>query len=620
MALSISSSLIACRRVFNELIEDIQGVRDGNLEGLCIKDWEDERGRLRMWAANIGAHQIGQSSLEFRLRDSSHIRQQIIKLLNELLHRLNDGRAIIANGEDSDIESIHSLGSSENEAPRTETQQLRKNIATIINCLFEMSILVRKPARHDIRVGSTQDEMTDYEWVDQRHVTDKFPNADGNLALRLARAITQRRRYLKYRERHAAKLRQGIDHGAPGALHSGSEVLSETVATNIRNWNLDFDDKASDSGFTQTSYASTLLSGDHLTIPAPPRASHDGAPFECPYCFFVIMIRSRTAWNRHVFHDLQPYVCIDINCVTPNKLYPTRHDWSNHLRTMHPHKELLQAGTGKQIARHNCPLCGDAQSTQERYDRHVAHHLQELALFVLPRNNDDSNDGESDVELGTRYSRGTSLLVNSETSSDRRKRLPGEAVPDPGPVGRGSQDRHNGDEFSVIADFGVEGKIMEVPDKINEGQPLPTIYPAPVWPSGNRTKRQRTTPGEATHECKICGKLFKRAYNYKSHMETHNPDRKFPHYCTAMVGDTPCTKKFLRKGDLDRHYDSVSALAVTRDEGRNFSLSSRFMSEDGITSVRSAAIGSLARKHSGGIQRTDARGSSAALRRRMLGR
>ena len=81
----------------------------------------------------------------------------------------------------------------------------------------------------------------------------------------------------------------------------------------------------------------------------------------------------------------------------------------------------------------------------------------------------------------------------------------------------------------------------------------------PILPSVTRMKkkRQRTTPEEATHECRVCGKLFKRSYNWKSHMETHNPERKYPHPCTAMIGTTPCSKKFQRKTDLDRHYDSV---------------------------------------------------------------
>ena len=87
----------------------------------------------------------------------------------------------------------------------------------------------------------------------------------------------------------------------------------------------------------------------------------------------------------------------------------------------------------------------------------------------------------------------------------------------------------------------------------------PRFNGAPVLPSVNRIKkkRQRTTPEEATHECRVCGKLFKRSYNWKSHMETHNPDRKYPHPCTATIDGQPCSKKFQRKTDLDRHYDSV---------------------------------------------------------------
>lgn len=81
--------------------------------------------------------------------------------------------------------------------------------------------------------------------------------------------------------------------------------------------------------------------------------------------------------------------------------------------------------------------------------------------------------------------------------------------------------------------------------------------PLPSNANRIKKKRQRTTPEEATHECRVCGKLFKRSYNWKSHMETHNPERKYPHPCTAMIGNQPCMKKFQRKTDLDRHVDSV---------------------------------------------------------------
>lgn len=88
---------------------------------------------------------------------------------------------------------------------------------------------------------------------------------------------------------------------------------------------------------------------------------------------------------------------------------------------------------------------------------------------------------------------------------------------------------------------------------------------APIIPSAIarlKKKRKQTTPEEATHECRVCGKLFKRSYNWKSHMETHNPERKYPHPCTAVVNGVLCTKKFQRKTDLDRHNESVSSIPI----------------------------------------------------------
>ena len=146
----------------------------------------------------------------------------------------------------------------------------------------------------------------------------------------------------------------------------------------------------------------------------------------------------------------------------------------------------------------------------------------------------------------------------------------------------------------------------------SEEQRIPQGAGAPILPSVNRIKkkRQRTTPEEATHECRVCGKLFKRSYNWKSHMETHNPDRKYPHPCTATVGDTPCTKKFQRKTDLDRHYDSVSHGLDAFERFRGMLTVSRYISKRATTNAISVAIVLLVETHSEDTQRTDARSDS----------
>ncbi|KAK7554282.1 hypothetical protein IWX50DRAFT_637426 [Phyllosticta citricarpa] len=65
--------------------------------------------------------------------------------------------------------------------------------------------------------------------------------------------------------------------------------------------------------------------------------------------------------------------------------------------------------------------------------------------------------------------------------------------------------------------------------------------------------RNATTLENAKYECELCGKLFQRLYNHKSHMETHDPKRVFPHICAA----NGCERKFVRRTDLVRHEQSV---------------------------------------------------------------
>ena len=141
---------------------------------------------------------------------------------------------------------------------------------------------------------------------------------------------------------------------------------------------------------------------------------------------------------------------------------------------------------------------------------------------------------------------------------------------------------------------------------------LPRFDMQPIIPSDQRVKkkRQRTTPEEATHECRVCGKLFKRSYNWKSHMETHNPERKYPHPCTAMIGDAPCTKKFQRKTDLDRHHDSVSTSTLQIIDSAN---KSRFTLKPEITGATFVETALHVVIRSGDIPKTDVRRDSSLV-------
>lgn len=68
-----------------------------------------------------------------------------------------------------------------------------------------------------------------------------------------------------------------------------------------------------------------------------------------------------------------------------------------------------------------------------------------------------------------------------------------------------------------------------------------------------RARKRLTTKEEANFQCEVkgCGKLFSRSYNFKAHMETHDSNREYPFPCGE------CSKKFVRKTDLQRHHQSV---------------------------------------------------------------
>ena len=44
----------------------------------------DQIGSFRVWAANMGAHRMGRMSLDYKLREASHVHDAVLELLEEL--------------------------------------------------------------------------------------------------------------------------------------------------------------------------------------------------------------------------------------------------------------------------------------------------------------------------------------------------------------------------------------------------------------------------------------------------------------------------------------------------------------------------------------------------------
>ncbi|CAF9904963.1 MAG: hypothetical protein HETSPECPRED_004835 [Heterodermia speciosa] len=402
MATSISSLIRSCLQTYESLIKDLRGSNFAHEDARICVLWEDQLGRLRVWTANIGAHQTGPSSLDYRLRDASHIRQLLVKLLEDLSQTLKDVQYLIAEDSTVDSASDDSAVSFSND-PARELTGLHEGLVSIVDCLYQTSVLVRRPARHDILIDRDPENVAKFEPYDIRHVEEKFPHMDRELARILGAANTRRRRHLNYLKRHHVKLGKGLENLGGNQSDAAMSEMSGTIATELESQIDSRAETSSETGVSQTSYATSLGTGEGLTIPALPKESIYGSPFECPYCFHMITIQRHGEWQKHIMEDITPYSCIFPDCHMQNRLFASRHEWFGHLQKVH-RLYLSQRGEDYEMsprtesknvdspATENCPLCAESLSSLRQFERHVARHLQELALFVLNRQETDDTD------------------------------------------------------------------------------------------------------------------------------------------------------------------------------------------------------------------------------------
>lgn len=414
MATNIATVLNECLKEFTELTNSGALTRYNN--EVSKHRWLDELGRLRIWTGNIGAHQTGQSSLDYRLRDASHLKNETVKLLQRLLRLLRDLANVMEDedqveDENDEVFFKDSELELEEDNGMTDIQMLFQSLRNTINLLFQISMSIRRPADHDRLLGvKVKDESYFEPWA-QQHISHKFPDATGSIIPRLSAAMARQKAVLKYFEGHREK-RKGLSGDGDIGTQSSETVATEMV---LAEDHLQFLEANSTSGISQTSYAPSIsTSNESLSVPAPPRESANENPFECPYCCLVIKIKGKKDWARHVFRDLMPYVCISAECSTPSKLYESRRQWYDHMCQSHSMMAGLQSGS-------NCPLCQVPLHLPVTFDRHVGHHMEQLALFVLPRTT-PSEEASSRTASNGPYL--PAFRDESTLSTDSVKRLP----------------------------------------------------------------------------------------------------------------------------------------------------------------------------------------------------
>ncbi|KAL8676089.1 MAG: hypothetical protein Q9186_007357 [Xanthomendoza sp. 1 TL-2023] len=336
------------------------------------------------------------------------------------------------------------------------------------------------------------------------------------LVKRLAKANTRRRQQFKYWRARRVKIQASSEPAkdsnflirSSNVLGTEQQQLLETpmpgqpapsmpsTATRLDPAIVNLDDTT--SIISTSTYAKLTKGPAHdLEIPQLPKKLRGKKEFECPYCHVLCSGRlgSPRLWNQHVLCDLRPYICTYEDCKDadqqfdsfkqwlaheandhrlarecvehPGEIFRSVTDWREHIAAHHidspstKHLETTANDYGISEEDRACPICTDEAVTPE----HVGIHLQQLALFALPRstgleddlNPDDAASVATADDLGRDREEDSDML--SLPNEDGR---PPEAVygvdfndvgnvlADLDPYELASDNRHIDDDWSVI--------------------------------------------------------------------------------------------------------------------------------------------------------------------------
>ncbi|KAF5879364.1 putative ankyrin repeat protein [Botrytis fragariae] len=443
----------------------------------------------KAWGNNIAAFQnvMIRSSLEFRLREATEIQQRVLKILANLQVSLYEAALIITGKEPNESWPAEEHSDSDNEEPdskpeqTSELQELFKAMRDANTNLLKLSMVIRNsPDRDDYLKAATRygfDASYDIGHVREKHGSAK--NSADWLIVRLGKAITRRRQYLKYRNDHHGKLTRDWDdvmineeEDKTIALTKATTFVENTTAVQTHGSDL------GGSFGSQTSYEATTMgeSTGVLNVPSHPKMGFEdvpfqfGSPFQCPYCLTEQVVKNRSAWKRHVFRDLKPYVCTFKGC--DQRMFSSRNEWFAHELQNHRrewacqqcqhapfssssayevhlnscHQVELKGSQLKalllqseepvdKVSATACRLCdqwetniedkeydykrlfpdkgqpSQSHGTSRQFRRHLGRHMEQLALFALPMNEDAMEDNSLSEE--EHYEESSASVVKS---------------------------------------------------------------------------------------------------------------------------------------------------------------------------------------------------------------
>lgn len=297
----ISAAMELCLSGFDSVLA-ITGSRGAHSADIHL---DDQKVRLKIWSAKVGALKTGSTSLESRLQDASNIRQTVLEQLESLQELLHDYSTIVSTKNelpDQQSNSDKNSGDIENnqESLTAELNEIAFFIQDTVDTLLSLSMILDNPAPHDRLKATSFNDTSSYERYDLNHVQEKFTNLERWQAEKLGGAISRRRQYLQYCK--SQNDRRGIlagkmtgDLDAQPQMSNSSPLFLTNKATNTNKLDEEEVD-AQQEVMSQTSFATSTSQDNIQHVPRLPNKALKG-PFECPLCYFTIAIKSRTEWK-----------------------------------------------------------------------------------------------------------------------------------------------------------------------------------------------------------------------------------------------------------------------------------------------------------------------------------
>ncbi|KAI0201301.1 hypothetical protein F4808DRAFT_133599 [Astrocystis sublimbata] len=222
-------------------------------------------------------------------------------------------------------------------------------------------------------------------------------------------------------------------------------------------------------------------------------------------------------FRKHVLRDLRPYICLAEDCNTASEEYSRRHEWMNHMSQKHwkswtcPYqcglKSTSETGFRQHITRVHgmksemeldainarcgrhlpispsspvdCPLCPDTLESIQQYQRHVGRHQVDLALFALPKIEDDGEEldepNEDQATISTQSGSGSevmgavSLIELAEPFDGGPTVEVSKGLPEMQPSQGNKAEGRDGEWFDRSNDVGIELKNED-----SRGEPTPS--------------------------------------------------------------------------------------------------------------------------------------------------